>query len=156
MLFLPLNQKVWPFPICFRREKSICNLHQKHRAFCWVLQVMKIIHPVKVNQKLQWYDIPGLPPYKKQGNHRKSCMMMIYEDMKVIENSIEVHGNMQAIKRHTMVWFHASHTLYHSMAIVWCHGGLLGQSFASSGCRRCLHQDEDHSGSRPHSFPGLY
>ena len=37
-----------------------------------------------------------------------------------------------------------------------CHGDLFGQSFASSGCRRCLLQDEDHSGSRPHSFPGLY
>ena len=37
-----------------------------------------------------------------------------------------------------------------------CRGHLLGQSFASSGCGRCLLQDEDHSGSRPHSFPGLY
>ena len=37
-----------------------------------------------------------------------------------------------------------------------CHGDLFGQSFASSGCRRRLLQDEDHSGSRPHSFPGLY
>ena len=36
-----------------------------------------------------------------------------------------------------------------------CHGDLFGQTFASSGCRRCLLQDEDHSGSRPHSFPGL-
>ena len=31
----------------------------------------------------------------------------------------------------------------------------LGQTFASSGCGRCLFQDEDHSGSRPHSFLAL-
>ena len=37
-----------------------------------------------------------------------------------------------------------------------CHGDLFGQNFASSGCRRRLLQDEDHSGSRSHSFPGLY
>ena len=42
--------------------------------------------------------LPGLPPYKKQGNHRKSYMVM-YENMKVIESSIEVYGNMQVIKR---------------------------------------------------------
>ena len=36
-----------------------------------------------------------------------------------------------------------------------CRGHLLGQSFASSGCGRCLLQDENHSGRRPHSFPGL-
>ena len=35
-----------------------------------------------------------------------------------------------------------------------CRGHLLGQSFVSSGWGRCLLQDEDHSGSRPHSFPG--
>ena len=34
----------------------------------------------------------------------------------------------------------------------WCRGLLQGQSFASSGCERCLFQDEDHSGSRPLSF----
>ena len=32
---------------------------------------------------------------------------------------------------------------------------LLGQCFSSSGSRRSLLQDEDHSGSRPHSFTGL-
>ena len=37
-----------------------------------------------------------------------------------------------------------------------CHGRLLGQSFALSGCGRGPLQDEDHSESRPHSFPGLY
>ena len=37
-----------------------------------------------------------------------------------------------------------------------CHGRLLGQSFVWSGCGRGLLEDEDHSGSRPHSFPGLY
>ena len=37
-----------------------------------------------------------------------------------------------------------------------CHGHLPGQNFVSSGYGRGLLQDEDHSGSRPHSFPGLY
>ena len=37
-----------------------------------------------------------------------------------------------------------------------CHGRLLGQSFALSGCGRNPLQDEDHSGSCPHSLPGLY
>ena len=41
---------------------------------------------------------PGLPPYKKHGNHRKS-FMVIYENIKVIESTIEVSGNMQVIKR---------------------------------------------------------
>ena len=36
-----------------------------------------------------------------------------------------------------------------------CRSQLLGQSFVWSGCGRCLLQDEDHSGSRPHSFPGF-
>ena len=33
---------------------------------------------------------------------------------------------------------------------------LLGQSFVSSDRGKGPPQDEDHSGSRPHSFPGLY
>ena len=37
-----------------------------------------------------------------------------------------------------------------------CHGNLQGQSFVSSGFGRRLLQDEDHSESLPHSFPGLY
>ena len=37
-----------------------------------------------------------------------------------------------------------------------CSGRLLGQSFVSSGCWRGPLQDEGHSGSHPHSFPGLY
>ena len=36
-----------------------------------------------------------------------------------------------------------------------CHDNLLGQSFVKSGRGRCLLQDEDNSGSPPHSFPGL-
>ena len=37
-----------------------------------------------------------------------------------------------------------------------CGRGLpLGQSFASSGSARCSLHDEDHSGTRLHSFPGL-
>ena len=35
--------------------------------------------------------------HTKTGNHRKSYMV-IYENMKVIECSIEVYGNMQVIK----------------------------------------------------------
>ena len=42
-----------------------------------------------------------------------------------------------------------------NLALPTCHGHLLAQSFASSGCRNCLDQYEDHSGSPPHSFPGL-
>ena len=41
---------------------------------------------------------PSLPLYKKQRNHRKSYMV-IYENIKVIESTIEVYGNMHAIKR---------------------------------------------------------
>ena len=37
-----------------------------------------------------------------------------------------------------------------------CRGHLLGQSFVSSDRGRGPLQDEDHSGSRPLSFPGLY
>ena len=37
---------------------------------------------------------------------------------------------------------------------VHCRSHLLGQNFASSGCGKCLLRDEDHSGSRLHSFPG--
>ena len=37
-----------------------------------------------------------------------------------------------------------------------CRGHILGQNFVSSDCGRGPLQDEDHSGSRPHSFPGLY
>ena len=37
----------------------------------------------------------------------------------------------------------------------YCRGGLLGQSFVSSGHGRGPLQDEDHSGSRPRSFLGL-
>ena len=40
----------------------------------------------------------GLPPYKKQGNHRKPCMV-IYEYIKGIKSTVEVYGNMQVIKR---------------------------------------------------------
>ena len=42
--------------------------------------------------------IQGLSPYKKQENPRKSYMV-IYESLKVIENSPEIYGNMQVIKR---------------------------------------------------------
>ena len=41
------------------------------------------------------------------------------------------------------------------LRLPWCRGVLLGQSFVSSGRGRGLLQDEDHSGSRPRSFPGL-
>ena len=45
--------------------------------------------------------------------------MVIYENIEVIESAIEVFGNMQVKKDHNIVWFHASHTLCHNMAIVW-------------------------------------
>ena len=41
---------------------------------------------------------PGSTPYKKQGNHRKSYMV-IDENIKGIESTREVYGNMQVIKR---------------------------------------------------------
>ena len=44
---------------------------------------------------------------------------------------------------------------YHKKIWHRCHGVLLGQSFVSSGRGRGPFQDEDHSGSRPRSFPGL-
>ena len=60
----------------------------------------------------------GLPPYKTQGNHRKSSMV-IYENIKDIESTIEIYGNMQVSQKdHTIVRFYASRTLYHSMAKV--------------------------------------
>ena len=37
-----------------------------------------------------------------------------------------------------------------------CHSPFLCQGFVPSDRGRDLLQDEDHSGSRPHSFPGLY
>ena len=46
---------------------------------------------------------------------------------------------------------YSSRDFFHS-----CHGHLFGQSFASSGCGRCLLQDEGYSVIRPHSFPGSY
>ena len=41
---------------------------------------------------------PGAPPYKKQGSHRKSYMVM-YENIEVIESTIKIYGKMQVIKR---------------------------------------------------------
>ena len=41
---------------------------------------------------------PGSAPYKKQGNHRKSYMV-IYENIQVTEITIEIYGNMRVIKR---------------------------------------------------------
>ena len=44
----------------------------------------------------------SLPPYKKQGNHRKSYMV-IYENSKIIESTIEIYGKMLVITDHTAV-----------------------------------------------------
>ena len=41
--------------------------------------------------------------------------MVICQNIKVIESTIKVYGNMQVMKNHTIAYFHASHTLYHSM-----------------------------------------
>ena len=43
-------------------------------------------------------QFPGLVPCKKLGNHRKSYMV-VHENVKVIESSIEVYGNIQVIIR---------------------------------------------------------
>ena len=43
-----------------------------------------------------------------------------------------------------------------SRCVIKSRGQPLGQSCAQSGSERCPPQNEDHSGSRPHSFPGLY
>ena len=42
------------------------------------------------------------------------------------------------------------------LCLCYCHDNLLGQNFVQSGRGRCLLQDEGHSGSRPHSFPGWF
>ena len=42
------------------------------------------------------------------------------------------------------------------VSICFCRGHLLGQSFESPDHGRGPLQDENHSGSRPHSLPGLY
>ena len=45
--------------------------------------------------------VPGFNTIKKHGSHRKSYMV-IYENIKVIENATEVYGNMQVIKKTIM------------------------------------------------------
>ena len=47
---------------------------------------------------LDWLWKSSLPPYKKNGKHRKS-QMVIYENIKVIESATEVYGNMLVKKR---------------------------------------------------------
>ena len=42
--------------------------------------------------------LPGFTNIQKQGNHRKSYMV-IYENIKVIESAIESYGNIQVMKR---------------------------------------------------------
>ena len=44
------------------------------------------------------YTNPGLTTIQKHGNHRKSHMVT-YENIRVMESSIEVYGDMQIIKR---------------------------------------------------------
>ena len=53
-------------------------------------------------EKLEENIYPSLPPYKKRRNHRKSYMV-IYENIKVIQSTIEVYGNTKVIKNHTIV-----------------------------------------------------
>ena len=55
--------------------------------------------------------------------------------------------------RHSEVSIEGFHLVYVNES---CSGRLLGQSFVSSDRGRGPLQDEDHPGSRPHSFPGLY
>ena len=47
-----------------------------------------------------------------------------------------------------------SYKLFAFLQYCSCGGHLLGRSFVSSGSGRRLLQREDHSGSRPQSFPG--
>ena len=54
--------------------------------FCKFISIKQAIEP------------PGFNTVQKPGNHRKSCMV-IYENHKVIESTIEVYGNMKVIKR---------------------------------------------------------
>ena len=49
-----------------------------------------------------------------------------------------------------------SHSLLEFNQKNYCHSPFLCQCFVPSDRERDLLQDEDHSGSRPHSFPGLY
>ena len=45
--------------------------------------------------------------------------MVFYENIKVIESTIEIYGNMQDIKRPYYSMIPCKHTLYHGMPIVW-------------------------------------
>ena len=72
----------------------------------------------RLNRQIINLSVMGLSVYKKLKIHRKSYMV-IYGNIKLIESAIEVYGNMQVIRRPYYVWFHASYTLFHSMAIAW-------------------------------------
>ena len=48
-------------------------------------------------KKKMHFVVPGLPPYKRNGNHRQS-IMVIFENIKITESAMEVYGNMQVMK----------------------------------------------------------
>ena len=78
---------------------SIFNVIQ----FCQLESLLKLEVNLLTEVVLDWINwyifvLPGSPSYKKQGNHRKSYIVN-YENITVIENTIEVYGNMQVIKR---------------------------------------------------------
>ena len=67
---------------------------------------------------------------------------------------INVIDTLKSQNRHiSSTWYKKNQT---SIVLPNCHGLVLGQSFVSFGCGRRPLQDEDHSVSRPLSFPGLY
>ena len=78
-----------------------------------------IIHNSFLFYKGAFHNFPTLEPsgfttiQKKQGNHRKSYMV-IYENIKLIESTIEVYGNTQVIKRPWYDSIQIMHCTYYS------------------------------------------
>ena len=70
----------------------------RHNNFNFVTSLESL--PVVLTEALilRTFHYPGSLPNKKQGNHRKSYVV-IYENIKVMESTIEVCGSMQVIER---------------------------------------------------------
>ena len=78
------------------------------------------------------------------------------QDFAVINIKYAMKYTAICIKKRSVYFFQKIRThLVETIESSECRGHLLGQSFVSSGCGRCLLQDEDHSGSYPLSFLGL-
>ena len=77
---------------------------------------------------------------------------MSVEDLGNFENEVSpVFSSIPQERLHTI-----DLVLEQLLPMQGCRGLLLGQSFASTDRGRGPLQDEDHSGSRPHSFPAYY